>query len=262
MAMRVYAAFLISAGVLTGQTYNNQTLSGNYYFRHLLFSTDAAENITDIRSLWGTIAFNGNGVYSFSGHSGVGSAPPVAASGGGTYSVTAAGVVTLTNPQITTLTLNARWSEISPNEAMLAGSSTEAAANTFDLFIAVQLAPAPSTPSIAGNSYVLSTLAFPAGAASMVRSALIDIQPNGFNGLGNISATGHAANISGGLPTTQSISGGSYTLLSGGTGAANFPVQPGMDAATQLVSGSKLIMYRRRAVSFSVDRAMAACRIF
>src|SRR6266481_6948766 len=76
---------------LMGQTFNNQTLAGKYNFRHLLFTTDTSENITDIRSLWGSITFNGSGNFGFSGQSAVNGAAPVAANGSGTYTVTPAG---------------------------------------------------------------------------------------------------------------------------------------------------------------------------
>src|SRR5713101_3755656 len=90
---------------LMGQTFNNQTLAGKYNFRHLLFTTDTSENITDIRSLWGSITFNGNGNYGFSGQSAGNGSAPVASNGSGTYTVTPAGIVTLTNPQNSALKL-------------------------------------------------------------------------------------------------------------------------------------------------------------
>jgi len=147
MGIRGGAAFLLLAGAMMGQTFNNQTLAGKYNFRHLLFTTDTSENITDIRSLWGSITFNGNGNYGFSGQSAANGGAPVASNGSGTYAVTPAGIVTLTNPQNNAFKLNARWGLVSqptvtlvgpqPGEAMLIGSSTENAGNTFDLFVAI-----------------------------------------------------------------------------------------------------------------------------
>jgi len=173
---------LFTAAGLTGQTLNNQslnnqTLAGNYFFRHLLFTTDDAGNIVDIRSLWGTIQFDGKGSYSFSGQSAVDTAAPVALGGGGSYAVSPAGAVTLTNPQQSSLTLNARWGSVTANEAMLVGSSTEGAANTFDLLVAIQApAGALSTPLMGG--YWVSTLAFPFGSAALVSSSQFELQAN------------------------------------------------------------------------------------
>src|SRR5579872_7236723 len=105
MAIRAGAWLLLFAGVLAGQTYSNQTLSGKYWFRHLLFRTDTSDNLTDIRSLWGAMQFDGAGNYSFNGQSAAGASAAVAASGSGTYSMTTAGIVTLSNPQDGTLAL-------------------------------------------------------------------------------------------------------------------------------------------------------------
>src|SRR5260370_38851095 len=134
MGIRGGALLLLVAGAMMGQTFNNQTLTGKYNFRHLSFTTDTSENITDIRSLWGSVTFNGSGNYGFSGQSAANGAAPVVASGSGTYAVTPAGMVTLTNPQNNTLQLNAPWVLVSqptvtlvdpqPGEAMLIGSGT------------------------------------------------------------------------------------------------------------------------------------------
>ena len=114
MGIRAGAWLLLAAGGMMGQTFNNQTLTGKYNFRHLIFTTDTSENITDVRSLWGSITFTGSGNFGFSGQVAANGAAPVAASGSGTYSVTPAGIVTLTNPQNNALQLNARWGLVSP----------------------------------------------------------------------------------------------------------------------------------------------------
>ena len=240
MVMRGVAWLVLFAGVMAGQTYSNQTLSGKYWFRHLLFSTDTSENITDIRSLWGAMHFDGAGNYSFNGQSAAGSSATAPASGSGTYSMTAAGIVTLTNPQAGMLMLNARWGTVAANEGMLVGSSTEGTADTFDLFIAIQAPADTANPSLASN-YLVSTLAFPSGTASMVRTGLFNIQPSGFGGLANFSVNGHAANISSGASTMQAMTRAYYALYPGGTGVATFPLQSGLDATTQLVSGNKAV---------------------
>src|SRR5260370_12930248 len=101
--------FALLAASLTAQTISNQNLSGKYYFCELLLSTDASENITDIRSLSGSINFDGAGNFSFNGQQSVGAGQPSPFSGNGTYSVDPAGILTLTNPLNALLTLNARW---------------------------------------------------------------------------------------------------------------------------------------------------------
>ena len=56
------------------QTLDNSALTGKYYFRHLSLSTDTAENITDMRSLSGSITFDGAGGYSLAGEQTLGTA--------------------------------------------------------------------------------------------------------------------------------------------------------------------------------------------
>jgi uncharacterized protein (TIGR03437 family) len=238
MAIRGAAWLLLFAGAMTGQTFDNPTLTGKYYFRHLLFTTDTSENITDIRSLWGAIQFDGGGNYTFNGQSAIGVTPPVPLTGSGTYSVGAAGIVTLTNPQSSTLTLNARYGVLAANEAMLIGSSTEAAANTFDLFIAMQAAAGTSNASVTG-SYGVATLAFPSGKASLVRSALFNLQASAPGAFASISVNGHAANLLSGQPTSQTVAGATYAMQADGSGTATIPLAAGADATTQLVGGIK-----------------------
>ena len=235
---------------LMGQTFNNQTLAGKYNFRHLLFTTDTSENITDIRSLWGSITFNGNGNYGFSGQSAANGGAPVASNGSGTYAVTPAGIATLTNPQNNAFKLNARWGLVSqptvtlvgpqPGEAMLIGSSTENAGNTFDLFVAITADQNGSNGLLTG-SYFASTLAFPSGSAALVRSGLFTLQANGQGGFAGISVSGHGANLASGAFTAQTVSGGTYTVLADGSGSATFPLQTGLTSATQILAGNEAI---------------------
>src|SRR6266576_6816695 len=121
MGIRGGVSLLLLAGAMMGQTFNNQTLTGKYNFRHLAFTTDTSENITDIRNLWGSITFNGTGSYGFTGHAAVNGSAPVASNGSGTYAVTPAGIVTLTNPQNNVLKLNARWGLVSHPTVTLFG---------------------------------------------------------------------------------------------------------------------------------------------
>ncbi len=250
MGIRGGALLLLVAGAMMGQTFNNQTLTGKYNFRHLSFTTDTSENVTDIRSLWGSVTFNGSGNYGFSGQSAANGAAPVAASGSGTYTVTPAGMVMLTNPQNNTLQLNARWGLVSqptvtpagpqPGEAMLIGSSTENTGNTFDLFIAI-LADQSASNGVLTGSYFASTLAFPAGSAAQVRSALFSLQASGQGGFGSISVSGHGANLSAGAFTAQTVTGATYTIHADGSGSAAFPLQSGLTSATQILAGNETI---------------------
>jgi uncharacterized protein (TIGR03437 family) len=241
MTIRGGTWLLLFAGAMMGQTFNNATLNGKYYFRHLLFSTDTSENITDMRSLLGTMTFDGAGNFTFNGQQTLGVNPPVAANGGGTYSVSLAGIVTLTNPQNTALTLNARYGIVHGNEAMVIGSTSEGAANSFDLFIAVQAPFAAMTNASVSGGYWVSTLAFPTAAAATVRNTLFNVQADGQGGFANFNVSGHAANLSGGAPITQPMTGATYSIAADGSGTATFPLGLGNSTVTQLLSGHETI---------------------
>jgi len=115
MAVRAGAGlvllFVLLAAVLAAQTISNHNLSGKYYFCELLFSTDGSENITDIRSLSGSINFDGTGNFSFNGQQSVGAGQPCRWRKRNIF-CRSAGIVTLTNPLNALLTLNARWGAV------------------------------------------------------------------------------------------------------------------------------------------------------
>src|SRR5207237_108612 len=168
----VAMAVLTLAGQAVGaaQVLNNQYVTGKYYVRQVALTADTAGAVTQARTLFGSITFDGAGRYSFLGQQVLGSAAPAPLTGSGTYSVDAAGVVSMDNPLRAGVKINAR---VGP-EALL-GSSTEATDNTFDLLVAI---PAPTrAPSFTG-SYWTATLEFPGGAAANVRSAIFSLTPS------------------------------------------------------------------------------------
>ena len=92
----------------------------------------------------------------------------MAASGSGTYSVDAGGFVSIDNPLRTGAKINARYGA----EAVL-GSSTEAADNNYDLFVAI---PTPSGGAVFGGPYTTVSLEFPGGTTANMRSVAIQPQ--------------------------------------------------------------------------------------
>src|SRR5579863_7240363 len=89
---------LLHIASLSAQTLNNQSLNGKYFFRQVSLGTDASGNLTDPRSLQGTLAFDGNGNFSFTGQQVIGNNAVTSQSGQGTYSVDAAGFVSMDSP--------------------------------------------------------------------------------------------------------------------------------------------------------------------
>src|ERR1035437_10457652 len=89
------AAVVLAGLPLGGQTLNNQSLTGKYFFRHVSLGLDGSGNLTDPRSLLGTMTFDGNGDYSYSGQQVVGAGAAASQTGSGKYSVDPAGFVSL-----------------------------------------------------------------------------------------------------------------------------------------------------------------------
>jgi uncharacterized protein (TIGR03437 family) len=226
---------------MSAQTFNNQALNGKYYFRHLMFTTDTSANITDIRSLSGAITFDGLGNFAYNGQQNVGANPARPLNGSGTYSVSPAAIVSLSNPQGTSLAINARYGSAGVNEGMIIGSTTETSGNTFDLFIAIQAPNTAASNTSLNGSYYVTMLGFPDGAGDTARDALFNLVSAGSGIFADIPVSGHAANISNGAPINQVISGATYLVAADGSGSATFPVAFGNTAASQLFSGNEQI---------------------
>lgn len=213
-----------------GQALTNQSLSGKYFFRHVSLITDSTGNLTDPRSLQGTMTFDGVGKYSFTGQQITGNNAAGNTTGSGNYSVDAAGVVSLDNPIRIGAKVNARFA----TEALL-GSSTEATDNSFDIFVAIPAPPSTASPAL-GGSYWVATLEFPGASAANERNTFFNMTTGTAAGtLANINVSGHAANLSLGSPTTQSVTGGTYVVNSDGTGTVSF----GTASTASLLSGTR-----------------------
>ena len=59
---RILAFAFLLTSLLSGQTSNNQSLNGRYFFRYVAFRYSGA-TLSDVRSAGGAITFNGTGGY-------------------------------------------------------------------------------------------------------------------------------------------------------------------------------------------------------
>ena len=179
-------------------------------------------NVTDTRTGTGTITFTGNGNFTVTGQQLIGASAPVAlAVSSGTYTVMPGGFVTLSNPLRAGVTLNARL-----GVSALMGSSTEAGATVFDLFIAIP-APAQSTSTATLNgAYWVSSLEFPNGGIANIRDTGFKLTANGAGSFAETSVTGQAANLSNKLQT-QTVAPMTYAISPDGSGLLRF--QPRLD---------------------------------
>jgi uncharacterized protein (TIGR03437 family) len=237
------AAIILSTIAATGfsQSLSTSTLNGNYFVRHIEFTTNP--NNTDARSILGTIAFNGSGSYEFSGQQVIGTGGLAPFNAKGSYSVTAAGLVTLTNPQNSTLNVNARYG----TEAVI-GSTTEGAGATFDLFVAIPARSPSSTPfyndqTLTGNYHMIDYELTNASSAQ-VRVSGMAAEFNGSGSINTFLPLGHAANVNDGATlTTEQFTGG-YTVDNDGSGTIGFtPVSGTTTPSNQLLSGATRNLY-------------------
>src|SRR5262245_59187955 len=129
------AKLLLAASLITpllpAQVAGNASLNGRYFFRHVLLIADGSANVSETRTGFGTLTFDGNGNVTVNGQQLVGTAAPAALTSTGSYTVKPGGFVTLPNPLRAGAAVNARL-----GVGGLVGSSTEAGATVFDVFIA------------------------------------------------------------------------------------------------------------------------------
>jgi uncharacterized protein (TIGR03437 family) len=223
----IVLAGLLGASAISAQSITNQSLNGNYFFRYVSIGSDSSGNATDPRSLLGTMTFDGAGHYTFNGEEVIGGAAAASDSGAGTYSVDPAGNVSIASPIRTGDTVNARLSV----EALI-GSGAETTDNTFDLLVAI---PAPTTAVALTGPYWVVTLEFPGGLVANARNTFFSMNSGGIGQLAAISVYGHAATIASGEPTTQQLTGATYTVPSSGAGTLQF----GTASTSLLLSGAK-----------------------
>jgi uncharacterized protein (TIGR03437 family) len=189
--------------------------------------TDAAGNLSDPRSILGTVTFDGAGNFSFTGQQVQGNNAAPSQIGSGKYTVDPAGFVTLDSPLRSGAKVNARVG----TEALI-GSGTESTDNTFDLFVAI---PAPSSAPTLGGPYWTVSLEFPGGSTANARSSIFSLSAAATGQLKDFAVSGHAANLSGGQPTSQQVTGTTYVLNADGSGTLSL----GASSTANLISGTK-----------------------
>jgi uncharacterized protein (TIGR03437 family) len=246
-----FLGILAAAGMAAiGQVSDNTSLTGKYFFRHVLLVTDGNGNITDTRTGFGALAFDGKGNYAISAQQLVGMAAAANLTASGTYTVSPGGFVNLTNPLRSGTNLNARL-----GVGALVGSSTEAGPTVFDLFVAI---PAPSqtmSMQTLNGPYWISTLEFPGGGVANVRDTNFKLTANGAGSFAESSITGQAANLQNHLQT-QSVSPITYSVAADGTGSILFPF-PSSAAGSALIAAQENI-YAAQDGSYFIGGSNAA----
>ena len=234
MKIKYLAGMMAAAGIAaSAQVSSNQSLRGKYYFRQVLLVTDGTVTVNDTRSGSGTLTFDGNGSFTISGQQLAGLAAPAALGGNGTYSVKPGGFVTLSNPLRSGALLNARL-----GVGALVGSSTEAGATVFDLFLAIPAPTQPVSNATLTGAYWISSLEFPNGGLTNVRNTNFKLTANGAGSFTENTISGQAANLGNKLQN-QTVSPMTYSVSGDGTSTLTFPTAAGLDTTTQLIAGVK-----------------------
>ena len=217
--------------LLSGQTLDNSALTGRYGFVHYWVDVNEAGFASDARNLGGVAVFDGNGRYTFQGQLGRGAAAASASAGGGAYQVASNGFLTIESPIDNAVSVNAR---IGDQADVLLGSATEGPGGVYDLFIAVKLPDSAPGNGLLSGSYTGAALWLPNGSDLAIKTALVDMSPNGAGAFTALSAQGHAAD-QGDTPLDQAIPGATYSVAANGTGSLS------LGSGSTIFQGAKTI---------------------
>ena len=212
----IAALFFLSAGSAFSQSLSNGSLNGKFFFRHLMILANTAGSVSEMRTAYGAITFNGAGAYTFTGSQIIAAGAPAAFTGTGTYTVKSTGYVTISNPQRAGTDLNAGL-----GQGAVVASSTEGT-GVYDIFVAIQ-APSggQSNASLSGN-FDISALEFPGGGTSQMRNAAFRLAASGTGSAGNLMVTGKAANAADRI-ATSTVSNTTYSVSTDGSGTLTLP---------------------------------------
>lgn len=235
---------MFGALTVAAQTFDNSgngLLKGTYFVREVMFTQISSKGaIGEAQSAVGTVAFDGNGNYSFSGQvmdstSGSGASTTSVT---GTYKVSANNLLQLTSifPNIygtgTLAATNAEFGGVGAvGPAAFVASATEG--QNYDIFVGIPISANATNASLSGR-YTAAYLAFPKADVNSVRQCAFILNADGNGNFATTSATGSAANL-GSTPLTQSVSGLTYSLGANANGTLNF----GATSLNQLVSGTQ-----------------------
>jgi uncharacterized protein (TIGR03437 family) len=205
----------------------NSLLSGTYNFREALWITDVDGNaaLDEAVSQYGTITFDGRGSYTVNATEWSSTRTSVVNyTRTNTYSIAASGYGFIRRSSTDGDVVYGAVAN-----GVFIGSNTDSGFN--DLFIAARQNTSLSNASFnARYNMAYTNLATP--NLGQIRDAAFQLAPNGAGGLGPINVSGY--NGGGYTPVTATISNGSYTWNSNGTGVLNL----GARNASALVSGS------------------------
>ena len=211
-------AALLTAAIGSAQGLGNASLRGKFYFVQVMATGSGAQS-QEVRNTWGTITFDGNGLYQWSGKSAAGAAAPAVASGQGDYTVSAAGGVSLPRFMV--------QAGLSGDGKLLVGATTDPTDNTQSLWVAIR-APIVVPPFI--GTYSGASLGFLTGSSSASITTFLTLSLDGAGTFTNVALVGHSS-ARGEKNVRQEAGGALYRVNDDGTGLAWFGL------ATPLLTG-------------------------
>ena len=232
MSRFVFLMSLIFLPLASGQIWDpsgNGLLNGNYFFRQVTYraNSNAFGDVLQAFTLYGTITFDSQGHYSFSGtylDSQVGFLQPYAVNG--SYSIASSGYGFLSSPLVGTNNPVSNVYGLVSN-GVFVGSSTE---NAFfnSLMIAVQ--DSGSTNASFNGAYSMAYMNF-TGFFETTYDILAELNPNGNGNVGTVAGNAYQ----GANATPNPISeGGVLYNFSQGVGLMFFPQSPAIQGSQHL----------------------------
>jgi uncharacterized protein (TIGR03437 family) len=206
-------------------------LTGNYYFREVIYSTSGGDAYT----LFGTISFTGTGSYTMTAtENDVGQGEQEAGTITGSYAIGAGGFGYITNALFSGVQIRGMVSN-----GVFIGSATEGGFN--DLFIAGQIPASTPTASSFSGTYSMAYLNYSSPIDGAPYDAQFTMSPNGSGSvsLSNLSGFYVTSNTSTGAGETVAVSQNGATVkytVSNGAVVLNFP-NLSTGTSTELLSG-------------------------
>jgi hypothetical protein len=213
-------AFL--APLANAQT-NEATVQGRYHFVQLAFSE--TERVS-VKSVGGTIVFDGRGGYEFTGRGGVGAEGASSAASKGTYSSRGLGRILMDSPTWAGKKMTVQAGD---GGAILSGTAAD---GQHGIFIAVRAPDGDANAATLSGDYGGGYLSFRGGSVGGITTALAEFTSDGAGALSAASLTGHAAWIDD-VNRTEKSEKLPYTLRADGTGSIRFA------AASDFIAGER-----------------------
>jgi len=215
-------------------------LNGAYYLRQVIYFLPDEEGNVDYANIQGTITFDGNGNYTFSGSfldAEVGTVQ-TGITTAGTYVISASGegyigsIYSAINTEATSTDLISGL--VSP-KGIFIGSSTENAEGYNDLFIAAPVGSVATNATLHGTYSVayLDPTYFPTTSALPGGDAQFSMTADGQGNIGAINVTGYVSSNT--SASTETLSGVTYSF-SNGAAQLNFG-----GSNTALIEGTELL---------------------